>query len=180
MRDPHVDWLQYRLECAPATTFQNAPPIEHETAAFRMTLRDGQIRFDFKEHHASIEAAQESVADFLRAWEIDVGLAMGPGEVTFAYEDAGVIDRDPPPPGEPQIASVSVSMAGRASVSFTVMVARASYPMPPSMFKVSPTVETLWQRYEGYLAKREPLSSMAYFCLTVVESSLASISTPPR
>jgi hypothetical protein len=30
----------------------------------------------------------------------------------------------------------------------------------------------MWQRYEGYLKGRESLLAMAYFCLTVVESSV--------
>jgi hypothetical protein len=34
---------------------------------------------------------------------------------------------------------------------------------------VSPDVETLWRRYEGYLEGKEPISSMANFCLTLVK-----------
>ena len=36
---------------------------------------------------------------------------------------------------------------------------------------VSLDVETMWHRYEGYLAGREPLAAMAYFCLTVLQGS---------
>src|SRR5713226_6809538 len=137
MRDPHVDWLQYRLECAPTTTFQNAPPIEYDTAAFRMTLRDGQIRFDFKEHHAGVQAAQGSIADFLRAWEIEAGLTVGAGEVRFVYDHAGISDRNPPAPGEP--VEIGIQVSAQLGFSASVSVARPAYPEPPKAFKVSPT-----------------------------------------
>ena len=35
---------------------------------------------------------------------------------------------------------------------------------------MTPDVETMWQRYEGYLNSNEPLPAMAYFCLTVLEA----------
>lgn len=37
-------------------------------------------------------------------------------------------------------------------------------------FAVNPNVDTLARRYDGYRSGREPLQSMAYFALTVVES----------
>lgn len=164
-----MDWLLFRLECAP-TTFQNPPPIEHDSAAFRMSLRDGKIRFDFKDHYASVQAAQDSLNDFLRAWEIDVGLRLGPGKVRFVYENARVTERDPPPPGEP--VEVGLEFGLKLGLSVSVSISLPAYPEPPKAFRITPTVETLWLRYEGYLAKREPLPSMAYFCLTVVENSV--------
>lgn len=164
-----MDWL---LECAPTTTFQNPPPIERDTAGFRMTLRDGQIRFEFNEHHASVRSAQDSLANFLRAWEIDAGLRIGAGEIQFVYERAGITDRNPPPPGEAQVIGLQGIASGEAFGIGTIRLSRSSYPEPPKAFTVSPNVETLWQRYEGYLENREPLSSMAYFCLTVIENSV--------
>jgi hypothetical protein len=170
MRDPHVNSLLYRLECAPST-FQNPPRIDHDTAAFHVTLEHDRIKFDFKEHHATAQAAQDSVADFLLAWEIDAGLKMGPGRVQFVYERADLTDRSPPPPGESQLIGVVAIPSGEAWVSGTLTVARPTYPDPPKAFKVSPDVETMWNRYEGYCAKRELLPAMAYFCLTVIEFS---------
>ena len=47
----------------------------------------------------------------------------------------------------------------------------SQYLAPPQNFCVTPDVETLWTRYEGYLRGREPLLPMAYFCLTVIEAA---------
>jgi hypothetical protein len=45
------------------------------------------------------------------------------------------------------------------------------YPDIPGNFVLSPDVESMWNRYQGYLDGREPLASMAYFCLTTVDGS---------
>lgn len=51
----------------------------------------------------------------------------------------------------------------------------SSYPALPENFVASPDVETMWQRYEQYVQGREPLPSMAYFCLTVLETSARNV-----
>ena len=169
MRNPHVDWLVYRLEWPSTTTFQNPPPVECDTAAFHVVLHDGQVRFDFKEHHTTVESAHSSVAPFLRAWEISAGLTYGANKVHFVYENAGLTERDQRL-GDPT--EISAHLSAKFGLSASATVVRASYPEPPKAFVVSPTVETLWTRYEGYLSGREPLSSMAYFRLTVIENSV--------
>jgi hypothetical protein len=92
----------------------------------------------------------------------------------FVYEDAHLIDRDPPPPGSLKIVSESVMINMEAVVSATDHLIRRKYPEPPKQFRISPDVETLWHRYEGYLDGHEPLLSMAYFCLTLLETRAGS------
>ena len=47
-----------------------------------------------------------------------------------------------------------------------------TYPSPPSMgLKPTPDVESMFHRYVGFREGREPLTTMAYFCLTVLEAS---------
>jgi hypothetical protein len=99
MRDPHVESLRYRLTTSSSTTFDAPPPVPVEKDDFRAELRDGILTVEMKQHCASIDAAREAVDGFLRAWEIDVALRLGPGEFQFVYQDAHVVDRDPPPRG---------------------------------------------------------------------------------
>lgn len=47
---------------------------------------------------------------------------------------------------------------------------RSVYPAPPTGFKASPNVRTLWDRYQHYREGRESLPGMAYFCLTLLET----------
>jgi len=123
-----------------------------------------------KKHYASAEEAKASVAEFLYLWELDAALRIGQNAIKFVYEDAQLIDRIPPPPG-----TLEIHVATAASVAFmgevTICVTRSAYPEPPVSMKLTPNLETLWTRYEGYRSQREPLSAMAYFCLTVLETS---------
>ena len=174
MNEPHVEWLSYRLELGPGLTITNPPPLEHETEHFKLKLDASRLTVSMKEHHASRESAEENVRPFLRGWEIDNSLAHGPGAFRFMYEDASVIDLNPPPPeGSRSIRVVAGAMSiigGRATLSATGSVVRRAYPAPPTNFLASPNVETLWYRYEMYREGKEPLASMAYFCLTLINA----------
>jgi hypothetical protein len=49
-----------------------------------------------------------------------------------------------------------------------------NYPPPPSNFKASPDVETMWWRYQNHLQGKEPIQAMGYFCLTLIEHTAGS------
>jgi len=174
MRDPHVVSLRYRVESAATVTFNNPPALEHESNKFRMRLESGTAIFELKEHLPSIEVARGIVDAFVRAWELDVALNSGRREITFVYENAEVIDRNPPPPGEPRVIQVSGIASGTSFGIATLSVAQREYPPPPRYFTLNPDVETLWHRFEGYTQGREPLLAMAYFCLTLLEAQAGS------
>ena len=171
MRDPHVEKLRYCLVLAGGDTFHDPPAVERDYHNFRVRLADGLVTVTMKEHHPTIELARSRVEPFLRDWELSAALEYRRRDVTFDYKDADVIDRDPPPPGEPQ--SIEISAAGVQSMTGTakITVLRRAYPSPPDRFVSSRDVDRI--RYEQYLEGHEPLPSMAYFCLTVVEKSVA-------
>lgn len=168
MRDPHVVSLRYRLLAAEGVVFDGAPPIEWETEAFRMRLEDGIATFDMTEHHASENSARKRVDEYLRTWVIDAGLRVGHREMSLEFDKAELIDRDPLP-------GTGVALRGVVTATATakarIVVRRGEYPRPPEGFVASPDVETMWARYEGYLEGREPLGSMAYACLTLLEGN---------
>ena len=169
MNDPHVEWLVYRLEVGATLTFNAPPPLERETDGFKLLLEAGKLTVSMKEHHASIDSARSRVEPLLRSWELDNWLTYGPGSFRFLYEEGKVIDRNPPPPGSPQTIQVRVGSYAIVGADVTLVIGRREYPPPPTNFTTSPDVETLWHRYQGYLEGKELLSSMAYFCLTVLE-----------
>src|SRR5438105_3912003 len=102
MRDPHVVKLRYRIETIPTIKFTETE-LTHETHDFQIKLEQGKATFEPKVHFPSIEAARSIADPFLRAWELDVALRYGKKEITFLFEDAEMIDRNPPPPGSPNI-----------------------------------------------------------------------------
>ena len=139
--------------------------------SYTLQLHDDMLTVQMCKHFSSIKSAREEVEEDLRAWELDVALRLGPGELHFVFEDAVVIDRDPLPSGEPKVihASGGAVVALRGS-AVTVHVGRGKYSEPPTRYRATPDVETLWQRFEGYRKGLEPLLSMAYFCLTLIEA----------
>jgi hypothetical protein len=174
MRDPHVESLRYRLETSVTTTYKNPPAVEVIRDEFECRLSDGVLTCRMKKHYPTVEEARRVIDGFLRSWEIKTALELGRDEMRFQFEDSHMVDRDPPPPGSSQIVRVSAASVGVSTLLGRVHVTRNKYPDAPSTFAVTPDVETLWQRYENYLDGREPLPSMAYFCLTVVENKAGS------
>ena len=159
MRDPHIEWLEYDLKSG--WVFENPPALLWQTAVFEGNLSNGCFRAEMRTHFATEEEARAATEPFLQTWEIDIGLTYGQREMTFVFKEAGLVDRNPPPPGS-VIAAVG-TIAGRASVSATAQVTRTVYPAAPTNFTAVPDVTSLWNRYEGYKNGREPLAFMAYF-----------------
>jgi hypothetical protein len=169
MRDPHVVALRYRLETDETTSYNHPPPIGAETDAFSLHLADNVLTITLAKHVSSVELARTEVEELLRSWELDVALRLGPGELHFVFTDAEVVDRNPLIDGVRMI-EFSSSVVITKGMSAKVHVSRSKYPAPPTRFRVSPDVETMWQRYQGYREGREPLLSMAYFCFTLIRA----------
>ena len=83
------------------------------------------------------------VEDFLRSWEIKTALELGRNEMHFQFEDSHVIDRDPPPPGSAKVVNLSGTARLISNVSAKLSVKRSKYPDPPTIFTVTPDVDTL-------------------------------------
>jgi hypothetical protein len=134
MRDPHVESLSYRLTTDETTSFKNPPQLTFETDDFEATLAGDILNLKLKDHFATREEAREHVEPFLRAWEIDQALrSNGLAEISFEFQKAKLIDRDPSPPGTPQ----TIKAAGIVSTVSVGMVAighviRARYPPAPN------------------------------------------------
>ena len=73
--------------------FEDPPPIEDETNAFRVTLTECVATLEMKVHHSSEETAKRIVEEYLRAWEIDVALQRNRASLRFVFDGARVVDR---------------------------------------------------------------------------------------
>ena len=168
MNDPHVVALNYRIDHGDTIDYSKAKPLNHDEAGFRWTVEDNRARFEFKEHYATVETAKEALAKYIRYWEFQAQLEHGPDSFRLQFDKAEVIDRKPTP-GE---LSVSAHFrGGRATLSAKLTVGAFDYPQPPSAIALNPDVETMYGRYMGYREDREPLASLASFCLTVLEAA---------
>ena len=166
MNDPHVVALIYQIEHGQAVDYREAKPIDHEEPDFCVKIAKEKVRFEFKKHHATAKAAQKAIEEYICAWEIDAGLRQGgPNYFTLKFAHAQIEDRNP----TPGVKDISVTVrAGTPTATVRVTVDK-EYPPPPSGLTITLDVRTLYDRYMGCRQGKEPLPSMAYFCLTVIE-----------
>ena len=168
MNDPHVVALNYRIDHGNSIDYSNAVPMNHDEPGFWLTVDDNRARFRFKEHYATVEKAREALAEYIRVWEFHAQLENGPNSFKLEFDNSEVIDREPTP-GE---VNLNVQFrGGKATGSAELTVCAFDYPQPPSAIALNPDVETMYGRYMGYREGREPLASMASFCLTVLEAA---------
>ena len=171
MNDPHVAVLIYKIEHGDSIDYSKAKPLDHEEAGFRVKITNGQVCFKFKDHHASVDEAREAIGNYIRSWELDAGLREGPNRFKLKFDQSQIEDRNPTP------GAVSIGTPVRFSFTLsepTVTLSPACYPPPPSgVMLITSDVQTLYDRYKGYCQDREELPGMAYFCLTVLEDSVA-------
>jgi hypothetical protein len=161
-RDPHVVSLRYRIDRSEGVTFVNDTwPIEREFDAFRLRVTHETATAHMKDHHATEEGARDVVEGQLRAWEIyEAVRPMGTG-MKFSFEEAEIVDRDPPP------IYATVTALPMIGSDITVEVVRElRFPDLSEEFAMSSDVEVMWTLYEGYLQGRDRLLPMAYTCLT--------------
>ncbi len=169
MNDPHVIALNYRIDHGDTIDYSHAEPLDREEPGFRLTVAEAKVRFELKEHYATEEQAREAVAEYIRVWEFDATLEYGSSDTfRLVFENPEIIDRKPTP-GRMSIAAYIP--APSASLAVSVLTRPPAYPEPRSDIALNPDARTMHQRYLGYRGGREPLASMANFCLTVLEAS---------
>lgn len=174
MKDPHVVALHYRLESIEGVSYDAPPAVRVQLPAFEGALANGLFEAQMLQHYPSETAARVPVDEYLRAWEIATGVQFGRGEISFRFVRSDVVDRAPPEPGVIRAFARAALPALTATGQVSTHVTRREYPPPPVQFAVDPIVETLWRRYEGHIAGREPIFSMAYYCLTELERAAGS------
>ena len=169
MNDPHVVALEYRLEHGPDIDWSRAVPLDKEEDGFHVRAANGRVRFDFKAHYASEEAARFAVeADYIPNWEFVVGLARGPNAFRLRFDRSKIVDRNPPP-GPP-------TLSASARTGYPTVRANLAPPAPSTFpepgraaIQRSPDVDSMYEHYLRHLAGGEPLPAMAYYCLTKLE-----------
>ena len=172
MNDPHVVALFYKFDHGNSVNYDKAEPLVVEEKAFRLKVKDKKASFYLKYHYATEAEARKAIDEYIRNWEFDGCLQGGPDCIRLEFESADIKDRDPPPPPPPtpgikNIGATLVRSGG--TVSTAVSKGVTSYPSPPTDVNVTPDVQTMYDRYMGHRREHEPITGMAYFCLSILE-----------
>ena len=171
MNDPHVETLHYFVKHDNSVDYRDVEPLVHDDALFRVRAEQRNVVLEPKGHYATEEEARRAAEGFVRRWEFEAALQAQSDAFRMVYERARIVDHNPSPlpPGalkpDPIYESIHVSDA------LTVTKKPATYPAPPSGSALDPDdcdAKDMLARLDLYRLGREPLASMANFCLTVV------------
>ena len=171
MNDPHVVALNYKIEHHSSVDYDKASPLDRSEGDFEIHVEGNDVRFAMNRHYATQSEAIESIQSYIRSWELHAALGNGPNEFKLVFDRPEIEDRDPTP------GIIVSSHHERITISDSVShhVSRGAYPRPPSRtMEFSPEIKLMLDRYVGYRAGREPLTSMANFCLTVLLDTVQS------
>ncbi len=176
MYDQRVHALLYKVSHGDGVDYARARPLETETEDFSVILKDLVAKIILKRDHASVKEARTLVDPFLEEWEFAADLALGPYALRFQYHRAQVEYFGRTPPLGPGIRVIGLGGTGRVvyegfpEVKPRVIHGLYAYPSPPSTRMSFPTEAIIMRdRYMKQRQGREPLTSMAYYCLTVLE-----------
>ena len=172
MNDPHVVALFYNVKHSAAVDYSEAKPLEHEEKDFTITIAKDKACFTMKAHYATEEKARKPAEEYIQVREFAAGLEGGPNAFTLEFDYSRIEDRQPQP-GMAQIHGVVPAPSGTARA--TSMPIKKSYPPPPqSGLKITPDVQSMYDRLMGYCSGRDRPPSMAAFCLDVLQGSTGS------
>lgn len=164
MNDPHVMALHYKMKFGEYVDFEKAPPLDYENPDFKVHVEDDNVTVEMKTHFADHDDAKAIVDEFMRTWEVGIGLEIGPGLVSFQHDHTDMVNRNPSP-GAPSTYVVGTT---RASFSAVIQLSPDKYPSPPESLRASQEVRWMYERYAMYKAKRTHLLDLANYCETVL------------
>ena len=171
MNDPHIEMLVYVVEHDDSIDYDSATALHFDCPVFRLTVRDREACFNMTEHYSTEESARAVVQPFIDRWEFEASLKSAPGQFKLRYQQPIIIDRDP----TPGVVTLTVRETVLIDDEFSFRVS-GQYPEPPTDTPLNihdPDVKTMHTRFAGYRQGHEPLASMAYFCLTVLQDKFS-------
>jgi len=162
--------LIYRVTEKEGVNYSNQSTIEIDNEYFRGKLENGILTIEMKISFNSSNEAKILVDKYLRSWEIYSGLIYQKDVLGFTLNTISSIEIADHKNGKPPEIIEYFEEFIYSSDSINFQSEYEEYPKPTDSFTTSPDVETLWYRFKEYLENREPLLSMAYFCITFLEN----------
>ena len=175
MNDPHVKAIHYFVEHDDSVDYRDAAPLDCEDEFFRIWADSRVVVLKPKNHYATEEEAKRAAEGIVRRWEFEAALRAGSRSFKLLYARVDIIDRNPPPlpPGAVRAGPANFHFrVSEPQVRITKML--TGYPSPPSGQAIDPDdrdASFMLSRLDLYRQGREPLASVAYLCLTVLEDS---------
>ncbi len=174
MNDLHVVHLEYRIVCDPERMdWSEAEAAIFEEEDFTVEVEDQRVLFRFKTHYGTEDEARSVVEPYRNNWEFMAGVSYGPDAFTLRFVRSEIIDCKPIPGDSLKVTGDCEIIMEAKSPVLTVVPSRYPEPPAPGTMTRTPDIDSMYHRYLGYRAGKEPLPSMAYFCLTMLTERMS-------
>lgn len=164
MKEPYVKKLTYRLIPNEHADYTKTFPVIDETDDFTIKIDNYIATFTMKKRFKSKIEAISIAEKYVNRWRIIIGIKHGPNNLKFQIQNIEIVDNN-------SSKSADIRSIVAVTDSAEVDASYSSFPLPQKRFDVSFDVTAMYQSYKEYFEGNEKLTSMAYFCLTVLERS---------
>ena len=173
MNDPHVVALFYNVKHSAAVDYSDAKPLEHEEDNFSVRIENKKVCFTMKAHYATAKEARKAVKEYIENWEFAAGLCGGPRVFKLVYWKPDIEYRNVE--SGHHVGAPDPVFWQFTTSHLTGGIITTSYPSPPqSGMKITPDVQSMYDRLMDYRSDPKLLPSMAAFCLDVLQGSTRS------
>jgi len=167
-------FLKYKLVPIKDVEFIECPQYEFEDCNFTYILfSDLSLLCKPKVDIVEELKARIIIEKMLKSWEIESGLKYGKKIMEFLHESTEMTEYNEPEDSMRSDINIKTKLTVCAEVSKRI----SRFPEKNNSFDSNPDMEIMWKRFEIYKDGREPLLSMAYFCLSYLEGICGSRGT---
>lgn len=177
MSDPHVEALHYRFRSLNDNdTFDRAVPLSGALGDFDYVLESATLIARPRSHFGDRTGARDALEPYLRSWERGAFLSRSNHRITFEYDHADIVDRQPDAGG----VTVYPETARLQAIAFAPTIKRDNgrYPEPDSSFITTPLTDRLAERLRRVRDGEELVSAAAYYVLTALELEYGGAANP--
>jgi hypothetical protein len=171
--------LLYRVKHGPTVEYDRAERLRFRTPDFEVTVEGGAADFTALARYATPQDARTAADKLVAEWELETLLTLGPDIFSLEYQSQYTVDRSPNP------GNLTI-VAGTGRFKFTghpaiLRVSRVAYPPPPTAaLRIDGDIEVMRERYLWCRSDKEPLTTTAYFCVTMLEGPHRTVSAKPK
>jgi len=176
MCNTRVQELTYTIGSGPEISYRNPESQSFSNHLGSFEIVDTLLRIKPTEDFSNEMEARKAIDPYLLAWEIEADITSNIGAIRFSFKESQVIEIEPCH-GLEQSIRVNSWESVKVSDGISVQMRHHKYPQPPREFRATPEVSHAYRRWKRYREGKEQLQAMAYFVLTLVESTSMEATT---
>lgn len=170
MCNTRVQELTYTIGSGAGISYRDAERQSFSNHLGSFEIIDTLLRVKPTEHFSSEIDARRAIETYLLDWEIEADITSNIGAIRFSFKESQVVETEPCHELERAIRVDSWESA-KVSDCVSVQIICHKYPRPPHEFRATQEVAQAYRRWKAHHEGKEPLQAMAYFVLTLADTT---------